>query len=371
MQRRRHVSLFAVLIVILSQLLLPTLASAEGSVLPAPTNLHMQRIDETYAEARWDAVAGAADYVLYVDQSREVVTTDPLVGIGSLDSGTTYEITVVARDAAGVAGDPARISFTTLGPSSVLPAPTGLHMVYVNPDSALAEWDAVDGAASYIFRLNGEIMGACACTSTNFVNLTPGTAYVLTVNARTQVGTEGLATQITFVTPLPAPTNLHMVRIFDNYAEVGWDPVPGAADYVLYVDGGRRTVTTGRLMGIGSLDPGTTYEVTVVARDAAGNEGLPARIRFTTTGSSSVLPAPANLHMVYITDTLGSFAFDPVDGAASYLWKLNGVDQGASASPSGFVSGLTPGTTYEVTVVARTANGTEGAPAQITFTTLP
>jgi chitodextrinase len=331
----------------------------------------MERISETYAEARWDALPGAAGYVVRLNGSERATTTGTAVGFSGLDTGTAYEVAVSARDAAGIEGDRALVTFTTLGPSSALPAPTGLHMVYVNTESALAEWNAVDGAASYIFRLNGVEMGACACTSTNFVNLTPGVTYTLTVNARTQAGTEGLAAQITFVTPLPAPTNLHMVRVFDTYAEVGWDTVPGANDYVLYVNGSRQTFTSDPRMGIGSLDAGTTYEVTVAARDAAGNEGLLGRITFTTTGQKAVLTAPANLHMDYISQTLASFSWDPVPGASSYLWKLNGVDSGASAGTSGFVSPLTPGTTYDLVVVARTANGTEGTAAHITFTTAP
>jgi large repetitive protein len=121
---------------------------------------------------------------------------------------------------------------------------------------------------------------------------------------------------------------------------------------------------------LASLQNGVVYEVTVVARDRAGSSAPSAA----ASGRAGVPGAPRNVKVAADAATLSVSWMAP---AASNVARITGYM--ATASPGGFscstagtiisqpgraceIAGLTPGTTYAVTVTATNAWGT-GAPS--------
>jgi len=76
-------------------------------------------------------------------------------------------------------------------------------------------------------------------------------------------------------TTLVAPTGVHTVndRVWQNFLELHWDPVPGAVSYVVRGAGDDRNVplVTGTM--VGGLVHNGSYFLSVAAKDSAGNVG--------------------------------------------------------------------------------------------------
>ncbi|OIK07872.1 PQQ-dependent sugar dehydrogenase [Streptomyces monashensis] len=153
----------------------------------------------------------------------------------------------------------------------------------------------------------------------------------------------------------------------------------GVAAYDLYEHGNKigeapGTTTTHTLTG---LTPDTTYDLTVIARDAAGNTS-PASpvVDCTTKPSSDTTPptAPGTLHTVGITsntvdlawgastDDRGVTAYDIRSGSTVYQTVTTGT--------STTLTGLACNSPYTLDVVARDAAGNVSPPSNtVSFTT--
>ncbi|MEU8976061.1 PQQ-dependent sugar dehydrogenase [Streptomyces monashensis] len=153
----------------------------------------------------------------------------------------------------------------------------------------------------------------------------------------------------------------------------------GVAAYDLYEHGNKigeapGTTTTHTLTG---LTPNTTYDLTVIARDAAGNTS-PASpvVDCTTKPSSDTTPptAPGTLHTVDITsntvdlawgastDDRGVTAYDIRSGSTVYQTVTTGT--------STTLTGLACNSPYTLDVVARDAAGNVSPPSNtVSFTT--
>lgn len=75
---------------------------------------------------------------------------------------------------------------------------------------------------------------------------------------------------------LTAPTGVHTIndRVWRNFLELHWNPVPGATSYVIRgagTDRGSGGPVTGIM--VGNLVPDGSYFLSVAAKDAAGNIG--------------------------------------------------------------------------------------------------
>ncbi|GGX65971.1 glycosyl hydrolase [Saccharospirillum salsuginis] len=154
----------------------------------------------------------------------------------------------------------------------------------------------------------------------------------------------------------------------------------GVSDYEVTVSFGPEPtiVTDAPAVNLTGLDPDTAYSVTVLARDAAGNESAVIATDFTTRPADADQPPsePTGLDSTNITDTgatlTWSAASDDV-GVSHYEVVLS--ESGSIVSvfnPEGtqqVLSGLSADTSYTVSVVAVDTLGQTSTAANLSFTT--
>jgi len=172
------------------------------------------------------------------------------------------------------------------------------------------------------------------------------------------------------ITPPTTPTNLQGQAQSTTEVSLNWtDSTDNVAvtEYVVRRDGAIVDVTPITSFDDSGLLPNTTYEYTVAARDAAGNESAPsANVNVTTLAApdTQVPSVPGNLQGTAISpnrmDLTWNASSDNV-GVSGYEVRRDGV---LIASPAGTThgdTGLTANTAYVYTVAARDAAGNTSA----------
>jgi len=184
-------------------------------------------------------------------------------------------------------------------------------------------------------------------------------------------GTQLLAQLVDTQAPT-APTNVTASAITQSTLTLTWTAstdnvaVSGYDVYQNNVKINASNITTNSY-NVTGLTPSTLYSFYIVAKDAAGNTSTSSTINATTGAPDTQAPtAPANLAASNMGQTFftvsWSAATDNV-GVAGYDVYKNGVKANTTlvTSTSYAVTGLTPGTTYAVTVIAKDAAGNASA----------
>lgn len=162
------------------------------------------------------------------------------------------------------------------------------------------------------------------------------------------------------------PTNLTLSNSTTTTIDVSWtastDNV-AVTKYEIYVDGTLQGNTTNTNHTITNLNPGTTYSITVLAKDIASNESAKSTAVNGTTLTDNTPPSvPSNVTITNETGT--SFkvnwnASTDDSSVASYDVFLDGTLKGNSTTTTYTAIGLNSSTTYSVSVLARdSANNT-------------
>lgn len=177
-----------------------------------------------------------------------------------------------------------------------------------------------------------------------------------------------------------APSGLNISNIQNNSAKASWNSVSGASAYqVQYrVIGGNWNIlaqTNSTSQNLTGLSAGTTYEVQVRSICSGVNSSWSNTVTFTTTGGGSGCGTVTGLAASNITSTSATISWSPVSGALSYDMDYK---QSSSYTWSTFnttttalnITGLTPGTSYDVRVRANCSGGSGAYSTILTFTTL-
>ncbi|MBO0359476.1 fibronectin type III domain-containing protein [Hymenobacter sp. BT186] len=416
-----------------------TICAQTDVVCPNVTNVAINNVTSTSASLAFTPVAGTSvsSYtVTYTAQGGTVSvvtpnsTTSP-VNFTGLTPSTVYTVTIQSNCTAGQ-GLPLALTFTTLAPAPANDDCAGATALTVSTTCAPVTSTTVGATASatpvpaptcgngvvndvwftLVVPANGVVQvstgavtgssvtdtglqlysGTCgALTSVgcndnfgtgNFsqvraTNLTPGS----TIYARAwQIG-GGTPGQFTLCAvtdpPCPAPTNLTVTAITTTTASVAFTPPTAGTSYtVTYTPQGGTATTvtpapTASPVTLSGLTPGTTYTVSVVSNCAPGETSAPATTTFTTT---ACLP-PVNLAASNITTTSASISFGVGNGTSyTVTYTAQGgtaqtVTPNPTASPV-VLTGLTPATTYTVSIVSSCAPGQTSPAATVSFTTL-
>ncbi len=391
---RRKVRVFAVLA---SALALGLAISVPASAWPfgdrtppsTPGNFRVVSVGQTTATLSWSPSTDNRAVDRYTVVAHGVYGSGSIVKhpgtsttLTGLPSGSTFTFTVRAYDTSGNQSSDASTTGTTAVDPALPTTPSNLQVVSITHASATIAWDPstdADGIDGYLaWRANdpGHLFWVDhPATSVLVQPLEPNLTQTLSVRAKDNAGNYSNIANISVTTPPntgepdttppSTPANVRVVGVtastvhlqwnssLDTISQVKYDvlvngvPTPNALSEVA---AGTFPRPSGSGADVRQLDPGTSYQFTVRARDTAGNLSGPSNTVSATTGpGSGDTVAPT-------TPTLTS-ADDGGDGSCPAELHLNGTP---STDNSGFVQ-------YEIRV-SGTIIDVASAPRWITYT---
>jgi hypothetical protein len=376
------------------------------------------------------------------------VTTTPASGGGSqavsgtpftltgLTAGTTYTASLVSNCSGGITSVPATVTFTTVANCTV---PTSISISNVGITTADVSFTAGNGNTSFVATAtpvaggNGPVTASGNASPLTLTGLTGGIRYNVTVTGTCTNGTSLTSSPAVDFVTLPANDNpsgalsltIGTTCTPTNAANIGATPTgpigytnPGACGtaanpqdvwfrFTTPATGaaaaGVRITVAGTAAGtvrvfssaggaagpfapvacsagstnntqapafdVPGLTPSTTYYVSVAGFGSNDVEGTFTICVTTPSGCAT----PVNVVAANVTTTTANINFTPASGAATYTvtyTPTGGSPQTAIGNTSPVaLSGLTPSTTYSVTVTSNCGGGQTAASAASSFTT--
>ncbi len=371
----------------------PVIADVESPSVP--TTLTSTDITETGFTVSWTASIdniGVTGYEVYLNNVLITTVTGLSYSFTGLTDGTAYSVTVKAIDDAGnksESSDP--ISVTTIEIDDVAPSvPQTLNSSSVTANSLVLNWTAsTDNVAvtSYEIFQGAESIGTSTTTTFNVTSLTSGLNYTFTVIAFDAAGNKSASSiahsvrTVDNVAPT-APQNVVAANISGSGFRITWtastDNV-GVSSYNVYRNGAFAGTVTGTSFLFSGLTVATTYNITVLAQDAAKNRSpLSTPLAVTTLASLIDTTAPSvpiglNATNVAVTSfTLNWTASTDNVGVTKYEVYRGTTFLGSPTTTSFNVTSLVSNTRYTMTVLAVDAAGNKSAVSTaLSVTTLP
>ena len=359
-----------------------TVTTLDNLAPTIPGNLRSSVITSSSFQVNWNASTdnvAVSKYNIYRNGAYVATlggTTLSYVFSG-LAPDTNYAITVLAMDAANNrSAQSVALQVRTTAPSTDTIAPTvpsGLAVSNLRGTSLTLTWTAsTDNVAvkNYNIYLNGRYVTSSTTASVNVTGLTSMTSYDITVlasdtsNNRSSVSTalrvttpDGTAptvpTNVTISNQTLAGFTVTWTASTDNVAVTKYNIYRNGA-YIATINAPTSTYTFANLLA------NTTYQITVLAMDAAGNRSAQTAAVSGTTlaGTDTLAPtAPTNLLSSNITTSgftiTWTAATDNV-GVSGYNIYRNGtyVTTVSGTTTSYTFSGLSAGLTHNVYVRA-------------------
>jgi hypothetical protein len=255
-----------------------------GGPPPRPSGLTKTAATTGSISIEWNSVYGAKAYDVYVgttSSNKTVRGSSETINytITGLTAGTTYYISITAKNDAGSSDSSPEISVVTKPL-----VPSGLTKGTVTSHSIIVSWNAVSGADNYKVYAGTsadamEVKGSSTSTSYG-LTLLPNTEYYIAVSSVKSDEESELSGTITAKTKLAAPSGVVAEPLLaSNAIRLTWNSVESAASYKIYrslsEDSGYISITTTSTASYNDMErtQGTTYYYKVSAVDSSGVEG--------------------------------------------------------------------------------------------------
>lgn len=262
-----------------------------------PTGLlRVSNITANSADLKWTAISGATEYRLYQDDRLIAVTSDSSFKVTGLESLTSYSFKMSVD---GSEDYSEALTFTTLGmPPGV---PGGLTYTNLEDKSFVLEWEGVDDSTSYNIFLNDIFVANVSDTAYLLKNLTPNSAYVVTINAQNIWGTSELSDGLNILTLPEPPRGFKAININSSNVSFTWVPVDGAISYQIKQDDEIIATVTDSTYTVYGLEPSTRYKFQVSVTTTAGQSDYTDPVTITTLGAPP--GKPINLSVTNLKQT--------------------------------------------------------------------
>jgi hypothetical protein len=179
--------------------------------------------------------------------------------------------------------------------------------------------------------------------------LQPNTEYTFQVNAYDDSSVlVGLTNESVVLTKLATPVIAASDITMTSFT-VSWAAVPDATQYEVVIDDVPYTTTFDLSIPVIDMIPASTVNVKVKATSAS-NESEYSNILPVTLNA---VPIPTGLLASNVRATQFALSWDEVSVADNYDVLINGIGVATVAETSTLVTGMTPDTTVQATVIAR------------------
>jgi chitodextrinase len=267
-------------------------------------------------------------------------------------------------------------------------SPQGVVVTAATTTSLTLAWQPVATSSGYDVYLNGSRVAKTQSVTYVFRSLLCGTRYTLGVGGYDSRGrrsrvvsvpatTAACSGPVVDTTPPTTPSNLTLSSATATSVSLAWtassDNV-SVSGYHVYVDGGEAGTTSSTSYDVAALTCGTSYTLTVEARDPAGNVSQPASVQATTSRCRDTTPPtpPTLLVQIGSTGTSVSLSWtaslDNV-GVAGYGMYVNSSQVATTAWTTATFSGLACGKSYTLGVDAYDAAGNHSTQASVVAST--
>ncbi|NJM15897.1 MAG: fibronectin type III domain-containing protein [Bacteroidales bacterium] len=268
------------------------LLSADSVAPGAPANLSQQAVTYNSATLSWDAATddvGVAKYLIYRDGVKVDSTGSLTFEDTGLNPETSYNYYVTAKDQAGnqsSASNTVNVSTPAFIDTEAPTAPGSLAANNITTSSISLSWNAAAdnvGVAKYIIYRNDVKVDSTSSITYQNTSLDPETSYAYYVTAKDLAGNESAASNVVNVSTLTlpdieaptAPSGLNATNITYNSIALSWTAASdniGVTKYLVYRNGTKADSTGSLSFSDTGLDPETSYNYYVTAKDVAGNE---------------------------------------------------------------------------------------------------
>ena len=185
------------------------------------------------------------------------------------------------------------------------------------------------------------------------------------------------------------PPSIQDVRISsttETSATITWKTSEPSTSQVIVRDSSDVTITTTELqetlvtnhsVSLSGLQPNTTYQYTVISRDAAGNEATFKEELITAAKADETPPAISGVSVSQITESSAIITWNTNETATSQAnygktetyGSTTTLDSNLTTSHSVTLTGLDDGTTYYFQAISKDSNGNVATSANQTFET--
>jgi hypothetical protein len=319
----------------------------------------------------------------------------PASGTGTVEGlvdGTSYDVTVRARNASGqgLASAPSVVALPTVPAAPAAPVvdeitATTARVVVAEPDGRglpVTGYTAVVRPGNHSVTTDG--VGPIPLDG-----LSRGTTYTVAVTARNARGAGTQSTETAFTTAgLPAAPEIsdvvpgvHSATFTIHPPDDAGSPITSYGVRLVPVAGSAPTVsvdprpTQAGPITVNGLRSATAYRIEVVARNEVGDGTTSAPIEVTPISQVTGAPTTTGAHVV--SDGSARVEFEPpsepgTDSVSSYVATVNPGGRQLvlpAEARTVEVDGLEPNTAYTVTVVARSDAGDSAPSSMQAFTT--
>ena len=165
------------------------------------------------------------------------------------------------------------------------------------------------------------------------------------------------------------PTGLTATASGTSSIQLSWDASPGATSYLVFRGANEIGNSASNSFADTGLQPSTTYQYTVVARNSSGDSAATAPVSGTTDSLGSPPAVPSGITAAATGANSIRVEWAASSGADEYLVYRNGEEIGITSSLTWNDSGLVPSTNYHYTIAARNEAGTSVASSAASATT--
>ena len=164
------------------------------------------------------------------------------------------------------------------------------------------------------------------------------------------------------------PTNVIANNETSSTVDLSWTAATdniGVTQYRIYIDAVLTAQTTETNFQATGLEPGTSYDIQIEARDRINNKSEKSNLITATTTADTTAPSvPTNITASNISGTGLKINWDAATddtAVTAYTIFVNSIQTATTSELSYTLTGLTPSTTYQIAVSAKDAATNESA----------